>query len=268
MSCDPWPLSPSCLPAGWEVDPATWSPEQNTAVRAAAALLRRLSGNGYGLCKIKVRPCRRVPPQRPARLDEPWMTPVLLDGRLLNIPCGCAPTSTACGCGPLCEVVLDGPVYDVVEVKQDGVVVVSGAYRVDDRHLLVRTDGACWPDCQDLALPDTQPGTWSVTYRLGLLPDEAGEMALTALAVELDKACRDDATCKLPRRAVEIVRDGVTYSLDQETTLFNSGRTGIARVDMWLATVNPYALRSSMAVYSPDTVRSRRQTYPTPTLPP
>jgi hypothetical protein len=261
VSCEPWPLVSTCLPDGWLIEPDMWSEEQDQAVRAAAELLQRMSGQQYGLCTIKVRPCRRVPLRRPTQLDQPWTMPVLFDGRLMNLTCGCA-SATECGCAPLCEVLLDGPVHDIVEVKQDGVALGAGSYRVDNRRLLVRTDGSCWPDCQDLSKADTEPGTWSVTYRRGRVPGAAGSMALTLLAIELDKACRNDESCRLPRRAVEVVREGITYSFDQDTALFSSGRTGISRVDLWLAAVNPYSVHSPMAVYSPDTVRSRRQTFP------
>jgi hypothetical protein len=59
-------------------------------------------------------------------------------------------------------------VYDVTEVQVDGVVLPDGAYRVDAPGRLVRTDGGCWPDCQDMGAPAGADNTFFVTYRYGL----------------------------------------------------------------------------------------------------
>lgn len=270
-NCDIWPLAEGCLPTGWAADPEEWTPQQRVAVEVASSLLRRLTAGQYGLCRVKVRPCRRVPARQYAALGAvaggPWMTPVLHDGRLLNIGCGCRTGS--CGCGPICEVPLPGPVHDVAEVKVDGVVQDASSYRVDDHARLVRVSGACWPECQDLALPDTEVGTWSVTYRRGFDPadDAAAVLAVTRLAIEVSKACRADKTCALPSRVTQVVREGIAYDLLDDLSVFDRGRTGIPQVDLWLATVNPYGARAPMQVYSPDTVRARQQTWPTGLLP-
>jgi ABC-type transport system involved in multi-copper enzyme maturation permease subunit len=92
-------------------------------------------------------------------------------------------------------------------------VLPANAYRVDGRRKLVRLDGKRWPDCQDLVLDDTQPGTWSVTYQTGTPPAEGATTAVTMLAVEISKACSGDTTCKLPKRVTQVVRDGVTGRL-------------------------------------------------------
>jgi len=60
-----------------------------------------------------------------------------------------------CSCSRLCEAILPGPVGGIVEVLLDGVALPPTAYRVDNGNRLVRTDGDCWPACQDMAAPPT-----------------------------------------------------------------------------------------------------------------
>jgi hypothetical protein len=261
-------VDPTCLPTGWVVDPVDWPAAQRVAMFTASQILMRLTAWQYGLCPIKVRPCRQERDCAP-----PWYSeygngvlgPLPGAGRLYGYGCGCS--GGGCGCGALSEIILDPSPTVIVEVRVDGVVLSSNQYRVDDRRKLVRLGGERWPSCQDLALDDTQPGTWSVTYQTGTPPDEGAAMAVTMLAVEINKACSGDTTCKLPKRVTQVVRDGVTYTLLDNFQTFEKGRTGLPTVDMWLAGVNPYAIRSPMRVYSPDTVRARHQTFPTPTLP-
>lgn len=265
--CDPWPLDPACLPAGWPADPAGWDPAQRSAVETASEILNRLTAGVYGLCTIKIRPCRRRCSDRNDALrygldglgavGSGLWSPALIDGRMYNIPCGC---SGECGCSPLCEVILDRPVTAVTQVKVDGVMLNRTAYRVDDNRKLVRVDGECWPWCQELAKPDTAPNTFSITYQTGVPVPAGGRMAVTELAVQVWKACHGGKSCALSDRVTQVVREGITYTLDN-IALFERGRTGIVRVDLWLASVNPYSARLPMRAWSPDTVRSRRTTW-------
>lgn len=268
--CEPWPLSQSCLPPGWSTEPVDWTPEQRNAVEVASALLRRFTAGVYGLCGLKIRPCRKPCAESHGLSSSPgvssaWVQPMLYDGRLYNIACGCG-SARSCGCGPISEIALEGDAFDIVQVKQDGVVVPNTAYRLDGRRMLVRTDGETWPQCQALDKPDTEVGTFSVLYRRGMLPDAAGRQAMTVLAVELAKAC-SGAKCALPARVTSVVREGITYDLVDDLTVFERGRTGIPRVDMWLAAVNPHAVRAPLSVYSPDLARSRETTWPVEPLP-
>lgn len=259
--CESWPLVGACLPSCWSTDPNEWSADQARAVRIATAMLRKATGNVFGLCTVTLRPCR----SRRCRETYPYLgvplafspwTPVLHDGQVYNVSCGCQ--SGDCGCGAICEVPLDGPVYDVLNVKVDGVVLDADTYWVDNHNRLVRRGGQpCFPVCQDMELPDTEPGTWSVTYRRGALPDADGELALTLLAVEVDKLCKGDRSCTLPKGTTRISREGMDIEI-----LVPAGRTGIRLVDNWIESVNPHNARGPMAVYSPDTVRGRRVTWP------
>lgn len=263
-NCQPWPVAPHCLPQGWEPCRSKWDRHQRDAVDAATEILNRLTAGVFGLCCYKIRPCRRrcndrdTSPFRYALggVSGPWQ-PMLLDGQLYNIQCGC---QGECGCSPLCEIVLPNRVHDITEVKVDGTVLPNFAYRVDDYRRLVRIDGQCWPDCQELQKPDTEKGTFSVTYRTGVPVPAGGRIAVTELAVQWWKACGGAKGCVLSDRVTQVVREGITYTLDN-LDIFERGRTGINRVDLWLATVNPYGARLPMRAYSPDTIRARRTTW-------
>jgi hypothetical protein len=229
-------------------------------VDQAAEILYALSGRQFGECEVAVRPCRRSNYEsygwgawgigRRWGYGLRWL-PVLSGGQWLNISCGFCQSS--CSCTEVCEVALPGPVNAVTQVKVDGVVLPSTAYRVDNRRSLVRVDGGtCWPLCQNMNLEADQPGTWEVTYTKGLPLPVAGQVALGSMACELAKACLNDTTCVLPQRVTTIVRQGITMALLDPMDFLVKGRTGIYSVDLWLATVNPKGRPRRAGVFSPD----------------
>jgi hypothetical protein len=146
-------------------------------------------------------------------------------------------------------------------------VLVPEAYRVDAPGMLVRTDGECWPTCQDMAAPPGDPGTFTVTYRWGLALDEAASAAVSELTCQLILACLPPGTkgcgeCRLPGNVTKVIRQGVQVEMADPTTIFAEGRTGLPMVDMWLAAVNPHKLTSPSRVLSPDFRRPRVTTWP------
>ncbi|WP_206781986.1 hypothetical protein, partial [Bailinhaonella thermotolerans] len=207
-----WPIDPVWCP-GWPADPADYTAAQAAAADVATELLWRLTAGRYGLRTDTVRPCRRGCLDGGAVADGGWMRPVLLGARWVNMG-GCTCIGT-CGCGPVCEVELPGPVYSITTVRVDGAVVDPADYTVQDGRWLIRREGPCWPLCQDIARPDTEPGTWSVTYRRGRPVPPAGVRAVSTLACELHKAtgAAGGQRCRLPSRVQEIVRDGITMTL-------------------------------------------------------
>jgi len=127
----------------------------------------------------------------------------------------------------------------------------------------------CWPTCQDMSLPPTEPNTFEVTYLRGKPVPEYGLWAAGLLACELIKACAspgEDCLCRLPANVQSVVREGVSIDLEAfrlggaGDPLF--GRTGIPEVDLWLSTVNPNRLTSRARAYSPDKRPPRRTTWP------
>lgn len=262
--CEPWPFVPDCcqLPEGVEQETI----DRQRAV--ATSILWALSGRRVGpSCAITVRPCRK------SCLDSgsvtvqgatagPWVPYLGRDGVWRNASvCGCA---SDCGCGELCEVRLEGPVHDVLAVEVDGETLPPEAYRVDAPGLLVRTDGECWPDCQDLAAPCGEEGTFCVTYRIGLPLDAAAIAAFSAMVCHLVKDCSGGCGCKVAsnRNLSRLSRQGVDLEFADPTLLYSEMRTGIPAVDLWLTAVNPYRQASPSQVFSPDYKRPRTQIWP------
>lgn len=233
--------------------------------------LSALTGYQVGVCPITVRPCA-------AGCGAPgtWMvapvvgggghfagvwpgvlsqfTPhVSASGAWVN-SCGCR--GTDCGCSRLCEALIPGPVGAIVEVWLNGAPLDPTAYRVDNGTRLVRTDGECWPACQDLSQDRHGDDAFSVTYYQGAAPNPMTLWAAGVLATEFFKAC-SGRECRLPAGVTNITRQGI--SMEVQTGLFTNGFTGIPEVDAVIGLYNPNGLRAAPVVWSPD-VRSPRMT--------
>jgi hypothetical protein len=260
MDCDLLIDTSAC--DGWdEFTPA----DQERGTLMAWETLRYLSGFRLGNCPVTLRPCRQDCDRWPTYQAYPstgrsnWagaeggMRPTIVDGQWYNLTCGCGVGN--CSCTHVCEVRLIGEVASIDEVKQDGVTIDPTAYRVDNGNLLVRTDGECWPLCQDMTKPLTEDGTFGVTYTPGVATDAWISAAAGALACEYAKVTSGSGKCRLPSNVTRIVRQGVTLDLAQNP--FPSGMTGLREVDVLIARYNPNHLPSPSVVYSPDVRHGR-----------
>ncbi|MBC9729260.1 hypothetical protein [Streptomyces sp. TRM68367] len=263
--CGPWPFEPSCCSSADDADQA----EIDRWRSVATTILFNLSGRRWGpSCPYTVRPCRRsclesspVSFQAGASTGG-WIPYIGTDGAWRNASvCGC---KSDCSCGELCEVRLEGPVHDIMAVELDGQTLPADAYRVDAGGLLVRTDGGCWPDCQDMAAPCGEPGTFCVTYRIGMPLDEAAIAAFSELVCHYLKGCGGGCGCKASsnKNLTRVQRQGVELEFADPTLLYSEMRTGLPLVDAWLVSVNPYRQTSPSRVYSPDFKRPRFQVWP------
>ncbi|MFJ9029814.1 hypothetical protein ACIRQP_15025 [Streptomyces sp. NPDC102274] len=260
-ACD-WTLNTSCCPAWSGYDEAV----QAAATAWAMGILDSLTGHQFGQCPVTVRPCgpkcanwggyMTFPVTRDGYLrgnGMPWMLPYI-DGAGAWRNCTCAGT---CSCRARCEVPLPGPVEAVDEVRVDGLVLDPSAYRVDNGSLLVRTDGECWPQCQDMGLPVTAEGAFAVTYRRGLPLPPAGQIAAGELACEFAKACAGDSSCALPQQLQSLSRQGINVQVVDPQAVLSEGMTGIANVDLWIRSVNPSGKRQRSRVHSLDMPATR-----------
>jgi hypothetical protein len=146
----------------------------------------------------------------------------------------------------------------IVSVKMDGTPLVTGAYRLDETRILVRTDGQDWPRCNDLTKDDTQAGTWSVTAVGGEPVPTGGQLAAGELGCEILKAMRGE-DCRLPAGVTQLVRQGVTISIPDFGDILMHGRTGLYLCDMFIMSENPNHLQQRGRAYSVDRPRMRRQ---------
>ena len=122
-----------------DADPAL----AQACVDAAAEILYGLSGRQFGVCERTIRPCREdccddcgMGLGLASLGGYPWV-PFIEGGQWINVRCrsGCG---DKCSCPEICEVELPGPVASIVEVRENGIILSSTEYRVDNHNLLVR----------------------------------------------------------------------------------------------------------------------------------
>ena len=243
-----WPVDPACLTDEWSaLDPSV----QERAILLASATLHRLTGYRVGGCPVTVRPCKAGCAEGyPSyyALTGQWMSPHIgVNGSWIN-SCGC---TGSCSCVALCEVELPAPVSDVYEVAVDGIVVPAEDYRVDGNRLVwIGSDECPWPVCQDLSKPDTEPGTFSVTYLNGYPVDAIGAYAAGIMSLEFARACTGSNKCRFPATVTAVSRQGVSFEIVSGS--FPDGFTGIREVDAFIALWNPTPIRQQTQVWSPD----------------
>lgn len=246
-----WPMDPACRTVQWE----TYSEAvQNRALALASSSLQRLTGYRVGGCPVTVRP---VPARNRCFIpwrgyydpEQPYIPGLNASGDWVNT------TEDA----PGCTVALPKPVGRIEEVMVDGELVDFMDYQVDSGNLLVYVgDGDCpWPETQDLNLPDTEVGTFSVRYWNSYPVDSIGAYAVGLLALEFAKACAGDR-CSLPSGVTTVTRQGLTYEI--QGGMFPDGFTGIKAVDAYIALWNPKALTVESRVYVPSDRRTRINT--------
>lgn len=265
--CQNWTTEED-IAACCSADVGTYDSLYEAANTVASQMLFELSGRLYsGICTKTVRPCR----------SDRWCgLQVLSRGYVVGWNDwgrwgwwgGDGRWSTACGCRPLDRVWLSGyPVSEIVQVLIDGVAVDPATYRLDEWRFLTRVRDPAepdvqlfWPTCQNLDLPDTEVGTFAVTYEYGAVPPAVGQEAAKQLACEIYKACVGDDSCALPQGVTRIVRQGLTI----ERTVFaydnvtKSWRTGLTLVDAFL---NSFAARGTIrrpTIWTPDGDRYAR----------
>lgn len=247
----------------------------DTVAFEASMMLYELSGRRFtGLCERTVRPCRNA--------ADCWSTGPIQTGYGYggwywtwnpNGPIiGWAwmdENGPLCGCRPLSQVRLAGyPVREITEVKIDGVVLDANDsngnpnYRLDHWRDLTRMDDPVtgqkrrWPSCQNLALDDTEAGTFSVSYRWGIDPPELGRLAASELACQLLLSCPGtggEGECELPDGVTRLERQGITIDRQILAGFFDPRKpTGLTGVDMFMAGYARIPGSRAPMVYSPD----------------
>lgn len=247
-------VTDECCP-GWSTLDAD---VQARSIRLATKVIWAATGRRYGVCETIIRPCgtdRRCSSCGSWDFFGGWMRPFLLDGLWRNCLCGCE-----CTCAPHCQVTLPGWVNTVTEVTVDGVIIASSSWRVDNHKWLVRTDGDCWPDCQDYNVDPPAAGSFQVKYGIGEeVPLDILDIT-AVLACEFAKACAADKSCRLPGRLQTLTRQGVTASMVSIDDMLKRGLTGLPDVDMVILADNPFALKQRPFLYSYDTAPRYRVT--------
>lgn len=264
MTCV-WDADPACLGDEWDALDADL---RQRSLLLATSSLQMLTLNRVGTCPVTIRPC---PAPKPCgclwlptwaglsgTLDITDVPDTVLGGIGGYWFNSCAHRSR---CAPLSEVDIPGPVGYIASLLIDGQEqdLYGGDWRLDDGHLLVwQGEGASpIPDYQDLSKPDTEPGTWSITYSNSYPVGEDGRIAVAYLALEFARACKPKGKCSLPRGVTSVVRNGVSFNI--EAGLFPNGLTGIELVDAFILKWAPAGAPSrSATVYNPRRQAPRR----------
>lgn len=90
-------------------------------------------------------------------------------------------------------------------------------------------------------------------YTFGSTVSEAAKRAVLYLARQLWLECHPEAgDCELPERTTSINREGLSYTILDPQDYLAQGKTGIPRVDLWLASINPSKALRPSGVYTPD----------------
>lgn len=219
------------------------------AADVASQLLYELSGRRWaGLCsRTGVRPCH-------SNCGCGWQ--VLSRGHVVAAWDSWSCEGRSCGCRDLSRVKLSGYVREVTQVKVGGAVVDPSLYRVDEHKWLTRLDGDRWPACGRLDLPDTEEGTFSVSYTYGKTPPLAGIEAAKQLACQIFMRCSNSANatdCAIPEGAVRISRQGITVerAIFARNPQTGAWETGLSAVDQFLNTYNPKGIMRRALFISP-----------------
>lgn len=221
-----------------------------------------------GVCQRTVRPCSTL-------CGCPWQ--ILSRGHIVWNPNFLDPmygwgygfwscNGDSCGCRPLSRTLLAGYVNEILEVLIDGAVVDPATYRVDRNRWLVRVRANAddetwehWPGCQNMDLPETEAGTWAVTYTYGREAPVSAQRAAAQLACEIYKQCVGEE-CALPQGTTRIIRQGLTvekpafigWAFEKGGRSIPRGwKTNIPMVDAFLNAYNPTGLVRLPMFWSP-----------------
>jgi hypothetical protein len=270
MTCV-WEADPACLGDKW--DAFDISVKERSLMLATSAL-QMLTNYRVGTCPITIRPCvgRKL-----CACGDFWNPYIWLPGGLAPYRFGIAVGGwqpnvdengvwrNTCGCGAVCtpqsEIDIPGPVGYIEEFLINGSTVdlANGDWRLDDGHLLVwqGVGPSPIPTVQNLDLPDTEVGTYSITYSKSYPVAEDGRLAVAYLAIEFAQACVPKGKCSLPRGVTNVVRNGVSFTI--QAGLFPNGLTGIDIVDQFILKWNPVGSPTRNAqVFNPNKRGPRR----------
>jgi hypothetical protein len=275
--CAPWVQGPQVKEQLWVAAAATRAEAAGLdvdalcaeAAAAASEILYELSGRTFtGSCgPVTVRPLAR-----PTDIDSrAWAARFPMGWSGSWGACGAYGASTGVashyGCSNPPEIDLGAyPVNEIVQVLIDGIEIPADEYELRNYRTLVRlrptasttpTERWGWPTCQINDLPDTEPGTFSVTYLYGQPPPTSGVLAAEKLAEYLVLPKLGDTT-RYPARVTNVTRQGVTSSVADIMDTVKDGGTGIYEVELFLNAVNPHRAERQGVVWSPDMGRPRR----------
>lgn len=188
-----------------ECDCGELTPSEITDLLEDASDLLAFMSNGKvaGRCQTTLRPCRNS--------ICGWWFPDRVWPTWSGYNCCCGVDSL-----PLAT-----PIVSVDLVTIDGTELPSGSYKIMDGRLLVRTDGANWPGCQDVSVDASESGTFAVTYTTGKRVPIFAKMAAVELACQMSKG--------LARSTRQVLPPNTTYATHQGVQMGFATRSGAVK---------------------------------------
>lgn len=174
-----------------KISPALTDADLDAICDAACDALTNISGIAVGRCSTIYRPCRAY----------------------------CHYWDCACGCAPA-GIPLPGLMPTVTQVKVDGVVINPNTYTIikgpGGRRSLERfqLNGApdSWPSMQNVRMPDTQVGTFSITVEAGLHPDQVMKNAAAEIACDILNTIAQDRQPADGIQSANVYGETVSYT--------------------------------------------------------
>ena len=109
---------------------------------------------------------------------------------------------------------LQGPKTSVLEVTVDGVALTPSEYGLINGNKLFRLSSKRWPAHNDITLPDTEVGTFTITYSFGYPPSLSVRRAAIELVCQMIKG--DSATPSRLRGIVSANVQGVSVTMSDD----------------------------------------------------
>jgi hypothetical protein len=138
-------------------------------------------------------------------------------------------------------------------VTIDGQALSPSEGAIIGRDHLVRVDGGVWPSHNAVALPDTEPGTWSIDLTVGSEVPDLIRRATTDLVTELALSMQMDPACKLPASTTSVSRQGLSFSMENRVEQVRESGSLLPSIGMVVGTYNPMNQRLPSDVLNPDT---------------
>lgn len=148
------------------------------------------------------------------------------------LPLTVGPWAVCCDDGP--KLMLRTPNATVGWVKIDGVTLDPSEYALVDGSWLIRRSGS-WPTRNDIRLPDTEVGTWSMEVSWGTLPDLVTSQAAIELVCEFAKGAGVGASEVFPPGVVAANVQGVSVSIEDVAQAVAEGRELLPKVARFLS---------------------------------
>lgn len=157
---------------------------------------------------------------------------------------------------PLPEIVLPTDVQQVTQVLIDGAVFTS--WRLDSGRRLLRTDGGWWPQYQDPTLASTQTNTFAVECIVGERENELARLAAMELSAEFYLMVADPSQCRVPVKATQVTRPGMTVNLQEVTSMVDE--KGVVALPLCQVFLSSFGKRRRrIRIYNVDIPESTRR---------